>query len=107
MIRIYVESEDTYRQLVTSNFDTTPYAIEYSFVKRDGTSAIAWTAGTWDGTSDHTDLFVWQRWSLTPKIGPDGGGDIALSVGDWDVYARINERLFHVDLIEVVAAGTP
>jgi hypothetical protein len=106
VIQIFTESEDTYRQLVTSNFDPTPYTIEYEFVKLDGTAKTGWTAGTWDGAAQHTDTFVWQRWSLTPKVGPDGGGDIALSVGDWGLYARINERLFYVDLVVVKAAGT-
>lgn len=107
MIEIFVESEDTYRQLVTTNFDPTPYTIEYSFVKTDGSSTVPWTAGTWDGTAEHPDLFVWQRWSLTPNIGPDGGGDIALSVGDWNCYARIDEKVFFVDQIVVKQAGTP
>lgn len=107
MIQIYVESEDQYVQTVTSNFDTTPYPIEYSFVNRSGGTPIAWTAGTWDGTSQQVDTFQWNRRSKTPKIGPDGGGDIALAAGDWDCYARINERVFYVDFIEVKTAGVP
>lgn len=107
MIEIFVESEDTYRQLITTDFDTTPYAIEYSFVKSDASSTIPWTLGTWEGDSEHTDLSVWQRWSATPNIGPDGSGDVALSVGDWSCYARIDEKVFYVDLIVVKAAGVP
>lgn len=107
MIQIYVESEDVYAHTVTSNFDTTPYTIEFSFVKRDGSTPIAWTVGTWDGASQQVDTFEWQRRSKTPKIGPDGGPDIILSAGDWDCYARINERVFYVDFIEVKTAGTP
>lgn len=106
MLRIFVESEDSYRQLVQTNFDTTPFAIEYCFVRKDGEQTIGWVAGTWEGVSEHTELAVWQRYSLTPKIGPDGG-DTSLSVGDWNCYGRINERVFFVDEIEVVAAGVP
>jgi len=106
MLTIFAESEDSYRQLVQTNFDTTPYAIEYAFVRKDGSQVLGWLAGIWEGISDHTELSVWQRYSLTPKIGPDVG-DTALAVGDWNCYGRINERVFFVDEIEVKSAGVP
>lgn len=104
MIKIYVESEDTYKTRVDTDFDSQAYTIDFAFRRKDGSATIQFVAGSWIGDAEHPQLDLWQRYARTPKIGPDVG-DIQLTVGDWICYARVNEVIFFVDSIEVISAG--
>jgi len=104
MIKIYVESEDTYKTRIDTDFDPTAFNIDFAFKRKDGSASVVFTPGAWLDAATHPELEVWQRNARTPKIGPDVG-DIQLSVGDWNCFARIGEIIFFVDQIEVVSAG--